>query len=80
MSPLQRRLGVLVAALAIGVLFAAGLFVHGRLGGLLLLLVDAILVAMAWALWPRLRPQGRPLRIAVIAVVGVVALVKLVHG
>jgi hypothetical protein len=77
---MQRRLLILLAALAVGVLFAAGLFVHGVLGGVLLLAVDALLIAMAALTWRHLRPQGRPLRIAVIAVIAVVAIVKLAHG
>jgi hypothetical protein len=73
---MRRRLLVLLAALAVGVVFAVGLFVHGWVGGVLLLAVDAALVAMAVLTWPHLRPQGRPLRIAVIAVV---AVIKLAH-
>jgi hypothetical protein len=77
---MQRRLLIILGALAVGGVFAAGLFFHGRLGGALLLLTDVILISLARITWPHLRPQGRPLRIAVITVIGVLAVVKLVKG
>jgi hypothetical protein len=77
---MQRRLLILLAALVVGGVFVAGLFIHGRIGGALLLVVDAVLIGMARVTWPHLRPQGRPLRLIVIAAVGVIAVVKLIHG
>ena len=63
-----------------GALFAAGLFIHGRVGGGLLLLTDAVLIALARITWPQLRPQGRPFRLIVIAAVAVIAAIKLIKG
>ncbi|HVT22565.1 MAG TPA: DUF6703 family protein [Mycobacteriales bacterium] len=77
---MPQRLLILLGALAIGALFVAGLFVHGRLGGALLLVTDAILIGLTRTAWAQVRPQGKPLRIAIIVVVAVVGLVKLVRG
>jgi hypothetical protein len=75
----QRGLVILAAAIVGGV-FVAGLFIHGRAGGVLLLLTDAVLITMAAATWTRIRPQGRPLRLIIIAAVAVVAVVKFATG
>jgi hypothetical protein len=69
----------LTAAAAMLALFLGGLFVPGRVGGLLLLLSAAILITLTAMLWPQIRRQGRPLRIVIIAVVLVLAIVKLVR-
>jgi hypothetical protein len=75
-----QRLAIIAGALLVGAVFVAGLFVHGRLGGALLLLTVAILVTLTRATWAHVRPQGRPLRVAVIVAIAVFAVVKLVHG
>ena len=80
MSGMPRRLLVVLVALCVGVLFAAGLFVHGRVGGGLLILTDAILIGLSRLAWTQVRTQGRPLRVLVIAVIAVLAVVKLVKG
>jgi hypothetical protein len=77
MSPVGPRLVNLLSAVAVGALFVAGLFVHGPVGALLLLATDVILIMLSAATWPRIRPQGRPLRVAVIAVIAGVAVAKL---
>jgi uncharacterized membrane protein YfcA len=77
---MARRVLVLVGAALVGAVFAAGLFVSGRLGGALLLVTAVILGALTSATWTRRRPQGRPLRIVIIAVIVVLAVVKLIHG
>jgi hypothetical protein len=73
-----RRLVIILAAAAVGAVFAAGLFIHGRVGGGLLALTDAVLIALARITWPQLRPHGRPIRLLVIAVVAVIAAIKLI--
>jgi hypothetical protein len=80
MFDVRRRLGIVVAAVAGGAMFLAGLFLHGRLGGTLLLVTDVMLIGLSVAVWDQLRPQGRPLRVAIIAAIAAVAVVKLVHG
>jgi hypothetical protein len=77
---MNRRPVTLLVALVVGVTFAAGLFIQSRLGGVLLLVVAALLVAMARATWTRLAARGRPFRIAVIIVIAVLGIVKLIHG
>jgi hypothetical protein len=80
MSDVPRRLLILLAALAVGGLFFAGLFVHGRVGGVLLLLTAVILASLTRLVWEHVRPKGRPLRILIIAAIAAVAVVKLVQG
>jgi hypothetical protein len=80
MSGMPQRLLIVLAALAVGALFAAGLFVHGRVGGGLLILTDAILIGLTRTAWAQVRTQGRPLRILIIAAIAVVAVVKLAKG
>jgi hypothetical protein len=79
-TPVPQRLLIVFGALAVGALFAAGLFVHGRVGGGLLVATDAILIGLTRTAWAQLRTQGRPLRIAIIAAIAVLAVVKLVKG
>lgn len=77
---MSRRLLIVLGALAVGALFAAGLFVHGRAGGGLLVLTDAILIGLSRLSWAQVRTQGRPLRVLIIAVIAVIAVVKLASG
>jgi hypothetical protein len=77
---MQQRLAIILAAVAVGAIFVAGLFVNGRPGGALLLVTAAILVTLTSATWSRTRPQGRPLRVAIIVAIAVVAIVKLIAG
>jgi hypothetical protein len=67
-----------MAGVAMLVLFLAGLFIPGPIGGLLLLLAAAILATLTRMMWPQIRPQGRPLRLVIIAAVTLIAIVKLV--
>ena len=71
---------IVLVALAIGGLFAAGLFVPGRVGGGLLVVTDAILIGLSRMAWAQVRTQGRPLRVLIIAAIAVVAVVKLAKG
>jgi hypothetical protein len=80
MSSMRRRGPILLSAAAIGAVFVAGLFIHGWVGAALLVLTDAVLATMSIGTWSRVRPQGRPLRILVIAAVAVVAVIKIVHS
>jgi len=71
-----RRNSILIAA-AVGIVFIVGLAVHGPVGGVLLLLVAATLVLFTARAWGAVRREGRPLRVAVLIVVVVVAVLKL---
>lgn len=77
---MPRRLLVILVAVVVGVVFTAGLFIPGQVGGGLLALTDVVLITLAVITWPHLRPRGRPLRLVVIAAVTVIAAVKLVGG
>jgi hypothetical protein len=80
MIDVAQRLLVILGALAVGVLFGAGLFIEGRPGGGMLLVTDAILVGLTRTAWAQVRPQGRPVRLMIIAVIAVLAAFKLIHG
>jgi hypothetical protein len=80
MSGVPRRLLILLGALAVGALFLAGLFIHGRIGGALLILTAAVLSGLSRLVWAQLRPQGRPLRIVIIVAIAAYGVVKLVLG
>jgi uncharacterized protein DUF6703 len=75
-----QRLAIVAGAIVVGAVFIAGLFVHGRVGGALLLVTVAILIGLTRLTWPLVRPQGRPLRLIVIAAVAILAVVKLING
>jgi hypothetical protein len=75
-GPVDRRWAILLVV-AVGVVFLVGLAVHGPVGGVLLLLVAATLMLFSGAAWWRVRPQGRALRILVLAAVVVLAVAKL---
>jgi hypothetical protein len=77
---MQRRLMIVAGAAVVGAVFLAGLFIHGPLGGALLLVVVAMLLGLLRITWSHLRPQGRPLRVAVIVIIVVVAAIKLAGG
>jgi hypothetical protein len=77
---MRRRAAIILISGAIGVLFAAGLFFHGRTGGGLLLITDAVLISLLLTAWANVRPEGRPVRIGVIMVIATVAVIKLIRG
>jgi hypothetical protein len=80
MVTVQQRLLVILGALAVGALFGAGLFVVGRPGGAMLVVTDLILILLTRTAWAQVRPQGRPVRIVVIAAIAALAVFKLIHG
>lgn len=74
----RSRLANLLVAAAVGAIFVAGLFIHGVVGAVLLLAVALLLGYLTSQTWPTLHPRGRNARLLVLAVVVVVAVVKLV--
>jgi hypothetical protein len=68
---------ILLVALAIFGLSVAGFIVHGPVGGLLLLLVAAVLVTLSVGVWGEIRRQGRPARILIAAALVAIAIAKL---
>jgi len=70
----------MIIAGVVGGVFAAGLFIHGRIGGALLLLTDLILIGLARVTWVQVRQQGRPIRVIVIVAIAVLAVFKLAKG
>jgi hypothetical protein len=77
---MRRRPSIIIIAGAVGGVFAAGLFIPGRIGGALLLLTDAVLIAMARLTWMQARPQGRPFRVIVMVGIAALAAYKLAGG
>jgi len=73
---LRRGNGILLVV-GVGVAFLVGLAIHGPVGGVLLLLVAAMLVLFTLGAWSHVRREGRPLRILVIAAVLTLAALKL---
>lgn len=69
----------LLLVIVIGGLTIAGLAVHGPVGGVLLLIVAAVLVTLSVGAWGRIRPQGRPVRILIAAVILGLAIAKLAN-
>jgi energy-coupling factor transporter transmembrane protein EcfT len=59
------------------ILVLLGFFLPGVVGGLVLLVLVLALGALAVATWP-LRPATRPLRLAVLALLLVVAIIKII--
>jgi len=80
MSPMHGRSLTILGALIVGAMFVAGLFIHGRVGGLLLLITTVVLALVTSAVWPQLPARHRTPRLVIIAVVAVLALVKLIAG
>jgi hypothetical protein len=73
----QRRGNQILLVVGVGVLALLGLAIHGPVGGVLLLLVAAVLVLFSRGAWTHVRREGRPLRILVIAAVVALAVLKL---
>jgi hypothetical protein len=76
MSPVSERLRNLLGAVVVGALFLAGLFIHGALGGVLLLATAIVLGVLTSAVWHRLDARGRAFRFLIVLVVIGVALIK----
>lgn len=72
----QSRGVVLLIAIAVGATFVAGLAVHGAVGGVLLLIVAALLVVLSIGVWGNIRQRGRPVRILIAAAVVAIAIAK----
>ena len=68
---------LLLLVVAVGILFAAGLFTHGALGGVLLLVTVAILVGLTLTNQEQTNPRAQQVRYLVVVLIAVLALVKL---
>jgi hypothetical protein len=79
--PPRRRLAIrsnaILLVVGVGLVFLLGLAIHGPVGGVLLLLVAAVLVQFSRGAWTHVRSEGKPLRMLVIAAVVVLAGLKL---
>ena len=74
------RGNAILITVAVGVVFLAGLAIHGPVGGVLLLLVAAALVLFSASAWGSVRREGRPLRLLIVAAVVALAVLKLTGG
>jgi drug/metabolite transporter (DMT)-like permease len=70
----------LLVAVVVGGIAVTGFFLHGVPAGILLLATAAILGALSWVLRDRVRPEGRPFRIAIVLLLVAVAVIKFVQG
>ena len=68
---LAGRLHKAVPFLLVAALLVAGLLVEGVVGGLLLLVLAALLGSLLYLSWPALEPGPRLLRLAVVVLVAV---------
>ena len=75
--PPAARSNAILLVVGVGVVFLLGLAIHGPVGGILLLLVAAVLVMFSRGAWSHVRREGRPLRILVIAAIVALAVLKL---
>ena len=71
-----RRGNALLLVAAVAVVFLVGLFIHGVVGGVLLLLVAATLVLFSSGAWPQVRREGKLPRILIVLVVVALAVAK----
>ena len=74
-----RRGNALLLVAAVGLVFLAGLVIHGVVGGVLLLLVAATLLLFTSGAWSRVRREGKLPRILIIALVLALAVAKLLR-
>jgi len=74
---MRSRLTNLLVATAAGVIFLAGLLVSGAPGALLLVAVAVFLVVLSTAAWSAIPARGRRVRVVIVAVVLLIAAVKL---
>jgi hypothetical protein len=80
MSSMPQRLALLLAAVVAAAITIAGLFLDNRIGGALLLVTVAILVALARLRWAELPPNGRILRVVIVAAFAALAIARLITG
>ena len=76
-NALGNRLLTVLVAVAVGAVFLAGLFVHALGGAILLIVVAVFLGYLSSKTWPVLHPRARLLRLAILAAVAVLAMVKI---
>lgn len=69
----------LLLVIMIGGLSLAGLAVRGPVGGVLLLVVAAVLVTLSIGTWGQIRAQGRPVRILIATALVGIAIAKLAN-
>jgi hypothetical protein len=75
--PVRPRRGNAILLLgAVAVATIAGLALHGPIGGVLLVLVAATLVLFSRSAWATTRPEGRPVRLLIVAAIVVIAALK----
>jgi hypothetical protein len=77
----NQRLAIILGAAATGGLFALGLFIHGRVGGAILLVVAAILGTLTYATWRQLhRRRDLQVRLVILAAITALGIAKLIKG
>ena len=74
---MQERRRQILAVMAVGAVFLAGLFIPGIVGAILLLAVTGLLVTLSSVTWPALRPRERLMRVLIVVVIVAIAVAKL---
>jgi hypothetical protein len=74
------RLANLLVATVTGLVFLAGLLTSGALAAGLLIAVAAFLTVLSTSAWSSLRAHGRRMRVLIVAVVLLIAVIKLVQS
>jgi hypothetical protein len=75
----QQRRRQILAVVAVGGVFLAGLFIPGIVGAILLLAVTGLLITLSSVTWPALRERERVMRVLIVVVIVVIAVAKLVR-
>ena len=74
---MRSRLVNLIAAIAAGLVFLAGLIVSGVAGAVLLVAVAALLIVLSSSAWPSIPSRGRVVRVVIVAAVLAIAVIKI---
>jgi hypothetical protein len=74
----QQRRRQILAVVAVGAVFLAGLFIPGFVGAILLLAIAGLLVTLSSVTWPALRQRERVMRTLIVVAIVVIAVAKIV--
>jgi hypothetical protein len=73
----QQRRRQILAVVAVGAVFLAGLFIPGIVGAILLLAIAGLLITLSSVTWPALRSRERVMRALIVVAIVVIAVAKI---